>query len=69
MKIDKEQRNVSLYSLNASEKRNVKIMVRGMTKMRLRKSVEKNLAYYGLLNFWSIPHTLQIQNGGPASLM
>ena len=35
MKIDKEQRHVSLYSLNASEKRNVKIMVRGMTKMRL----------------------------------
>ena len=37
MKIDKEQiRNVSLYSLNASEKRNVKIMVsRGMTKMEI----------------------------------
>ena len=35
MKIDKEQRNVSLYALNASEKRNVKIMVRGMTKMEI----------------------------------
>lgn len=37
MKIDKEQiRNVSLYSLNASEERNVKIMVsRGMTKMEI----------------------------------
>ena len=35
IKIDKEQRNVSLYSLNASEKRNVKIMVRGTTKMEI----------------------------------
>ena len=35
IKTDKEQRNVSLYSLNASEKRNVKIMVRGMTIWRL----------------------------------
>ena len=37
MKIDKEQiRNVTLYSLNASEKRNVKIMVsQGMTKMEI----------------------------------
>ena len=35
IKIDKEQRNVSLYSLNASEKRNVKIIVRGMTKMEI----------------------------------
>ena len=37
MKIDKEQiRNVSLCSLNASEKRHVKIMVsQGVTKMEI----------------------------------
>ena len=57
MKIDKEQRHESLHSLNASEKRYVKIMVRGMTKMEMLQLVGKkreSMQKKGLMLLWPV---------------